>query len=33
VQALLEALSEKHVWTQVQKLFELDGVNAYSEPY
>jgi hypothetical protein len=33
VQALLETLSQKHVWTQAQKLFELDGVNAYSEPY
>jgi hypothetical protein len=33
VQALLKTLSEKYIWTQAQKLFELDGVNAYSEPY
>jgi len=33
VHALLETLSQKHVWTQVQKLFEINGANAYSEPY
>ena len=33
VQSLLEALSQKHAWTQVQKLFEINGANAYSEPY
>ncbi len=33
VQDLLIALSRKHVWTQAQKLFEINGTNAYSEPY
>ncbi len=33
VHMLLERLSQKHVWTQAQKLFEIAGVNAYSEPY
>ncbi len=33
VHSLLETLSQKHLWTQAQKLFEIDGTNAYSEPY
>lgn len=33
VHSLLEALSRHHVWTQAQKLFEINGTNAYSEPY
>ncbi len=33
VHSLLETLSQKHVWTQAQKLFEINGANAYSEPY
>ncbi|MCS7197736.1 MAG: isocitrate dehydrogenase [Candidatus Bipolaricaulota bacterium] len=33
VHVLLETLSQKHVWTQAQKLFEISGTNAYSEPY
>lgn len=33
VQALLDTVSQKHVWTKVQKLFEINGANAYSEPY
>jgi hypothetical protein len=33
IQRLLDAVSQKNVWTKVQKLFEINGVNAYSEPY
>lgn len=33
VQALLDTLSRTHIWTKVQKLFEIDGVAAYSAPY
>jgi len=33
VEVLLKTVDEGFVWTKVQKLYQKDGINAFSQPY